>query len=104
MELYYKDLISKDASLDRLVDDLMLVVQGANEFAEAAGVRVPPTKREEIRQHLEKLKQRCHHVKQQAVASAVATDKLLRQYPYSVIGFAFAGGIVAGLLAKKRRG
>jgi len=31
MELYYKDLISEDASLEKLVDDLMLVVQGAND-------------------------------------------------------------------------
>ena len=103
MELYYKDLISKDASLEKLVDDLMLVVQGANEFAEAAGAKIPHPKREEIKYRLEKLKQGCAHIKEQAVASALATDKLLRQYPYSVIGFAFAGGILTGLLAKKRR-
>ena len=104
MELYYKDLISKEASLDKLVEDLMLVVQGANEFAEAAGAQVPHSAREEIRVRLQRLKQGCHHVKEQAISSALATDKLLRQYPYSVIGFAFAGGLVAGLLAKKPRG
>jgi ElaB/YqjD/DUF883 family membrane-anchored ribosome-binding protein len=102
MELYYKDLISKEASLDKLVDDLMLVVQGANEFAEAASARIPHSKREEIRWRLERLKAGCHQIKEQALASALATDKLLRQYPYSVVGFAFAGGLLAGLLAKKR--
>ena len=40
MELYYRDLISKDASLEKLVDNLMLVVQGAEEFAEATGVYI----------------------------------------------------------------
>ena len=48
MELYYKDLISEEASLERLVDDLMLVVQGADQFADASGALSGP-KKEEIR-------------------------------------------------------
>ena len=35
MEVYYKELISADASLDKLVDELTRVVQGADELAEA---------------------------------------------------------------------
>jgi len=46
-ELYYKDLISEDASLEKLVDDLMLLVQGANELAEAAGAKLGPAEQEE---------------------------------------------------------
>jgi len=103
MELYYKDLISKDASLDKLVDDLMLVVQGANEFAEAAGAQVTHSKREEIRQRLEQLKQGCQRIKKQAVKSALAADKVLHQYPYSAMGFAFAIGLGTALLARRRR-
>jgi ElaB/YqjD/DUF883 family membrane-anchored ribosome-binding protein len=103
MELYYKDLISEDASLERLVDDLMLVVQGANEFAEAAGANLPQIKREEIQTHLQRLKESCRRIKEQAVAGAVATDKVLRQHPYSSLGIAFAFGLLTGTLFCRKR-
>ena len=103
MELYYKDLISEDASLEKLVDDLMLVVQGANEFAQAAGATLTQVKREEIHTRLQRLKENCHRIKEQAVAGAIATDKILREHPYSSLGFAFACGLLAGALVSRKR-
>ena len=102
MELYYKDLISEDASLERLVDDLMLVVQGANEFAEAAGASLPQINQEEIHTRLQRLKENCRRIKEQAVAGAVATDKVLRNHPYSSLGLAFACGLLAGTLVSRK--
>lgn len=103
MELYYKDLISEDASLEKLVDDLMLVVQGANEFAEAAGASLTAIKREEIHTKLQRLKESCRKIKEQAFAGAAATDKILRKHPYSSLGFAFACGLLtAALFCRKR--
>jgi ElaB/YqjD/DUF883 family membrane-anchored ribosome-binding protein len=102
MELYYKDLISEDASLEKLVDDLMLLVQGANELAEAAGANLAPEQREEIRTRLARLRDGCLRVKRQMIASALATDKLFRQYPYSTAGFVFAFGLLAGFFAARR--
>ncbi len=98
MELYYKDLISKEASLEKLVDDLMLVVQGANEFAEAAGRGLTPDSRRELTSRLERLKEGCLKVREHARASALAVDKVVRQYPYSCAGFSFAAGLIAGAL------
>ncbi len=103
MELYYKDLISKESSLEKLVDNLMLVVQGAEEFVEAAGGNIARHKREEITHRLQKLKEGCRKVKAQAIASALATDKLLREYPYSFMGFAFAIGLLAGIAVRRSR-
>jgi ElaB/YqjD/DUF883 family membrane-anchored ribosome-binding protein len=103
MELYYKDLISEDASLEKLVDDLMLVVQGANEYAEAAGAGLTQIKRDEIRTRLERLKENCRRIKEQALAGAAATDKILREHPYSSLGFAFVCGLLAGMLVNRRR-
>ena len=37
MEVYFKELISKDSSLDKLVDDLERVVQGADDLAKSIG-------------------------------------------------------------------
>src|SRR5688572_30642172 len=103
MELYYKDLISKDASLEKLVDDLMLLVQGANEIAEAAGATLAGAPAKDLATRLERLKESCQRLKAQAISGARATDKVLRRHPYSSIGFAFAAGMVAGLLLKRSR-
>jgi ElaB/YqjD/DUF883 family membrane-anchored ribosome-binding protein len=98
MEVYYRDLISEDASLEKLVDDLTLVVQGADELAEAAIANLQGKPQEEIAGRLARLKQNCLRVKDQAVAGAVAADKVLRRYPYSSIGFAFGVGLLVGML------
>jgi len=103
MELYYKDLISKDATLEKLVDDLMLLVQGANDFAEAAGAGLPPLPKEEVTSQLRQLKEGCRRLQQQALHSARATDKFLRKYPYSSFGIAFGLGLLAGTLIRSRR-
>jgi ElaB/YqjD/DUF883 family membrane-anchored ribosome-binding protein len=102
MELYYKDLISEDASLEKLVDDLMCVVQGAGEFAEVVGASLETQRREEITARLARLKESCGRVKGHVKASALAADKVLRQYPYSAAGFAFAAGLVAGALLSRK--
>ena len=103
MELYYKDLISEDASLEKLVDDLMMVVQGADEFAQAAGAALGGQATHEITTRLERLKENCRRIEKQAVDSALAVDKVLHQYPYSSVGFAFALGLLAGGYIKRRR-
>jgi ElaB/YqjD/DUF883 family membrane-anchored ribosome-binding protein len=83
------------------VDDLMLVVQGADEFARATGAGLKSEHREEVASLLRRLKEGCQRMRQQAVSSALATDKILHQYPYSFIGFAFAAGLLMGVLAAR---
>jgi len=101
MEVYYKDLISEEASLEKLVDDLMRLVQGADEYAQVASAHLAEHKREEIRTRLARIKEHCQRLKYQAVAGAQATDKLLRQHPYASLGVAFALGFLAGALVIK---
>ena len=103
MELYYKDLISEEASLDKLVDDLMLVVQGASELAEAAESQLTPEHSAEIHTKLETIKEACNRIKQHAVSGVRATDKLLKRYPYSSLGLAFGLGILTAVLVSKAR-
>jgi ElaB/YqjD/DUF883 family membrane-anchored ribosome-binding protein len=102
MELYYRDLISEEASLEKLVDDLMLVVQGANDFAEAATPHLPYARQQEIQTRLQRLKEGCQRIRKQAVSTALATDKLLRRYPYSAFGFAFACGLLLAMLKRRK--
>src|SRR5215469_11210988 len=101
MELYYKDLISEEASLEKLVDNLLLVVQGAEEFAQNANVE--PEQRAEIEGRLAQLKERCGRLKEQAKETARAADKVLRRYPYPSVGVAFAVGVVLGAFMGRRK-
>jgi ElaB/YqjD/DUF883 family membrane-anchored ribosome-binding protein len=103
MEVYYKELISEDASLDRLVDELTRVVQGADELAEAASAHLTPEASQEIHSRMERLKGSCARLKESARAGAVATDKALRQHPYSSLAIAFAVGIFGALLFCRAR-
>ncbi len=98
MELYYKDLISEEASLEKLVDDLLKVVQGVDEFAQATGATLKSQQKEEVTSRLQKLKEGCSRVRQQAVESAAAADRMVHRNPYSVAGIAFGIGLLGGAL------
>jgi ElaB/YqjD/DUF883 family membrane-anchored ribosome-binding protein len=102
MELYYKDLISEEETLDKLVDDLVLVVQGVDELAKAAGVNLPRQPREELAGRLARLKVSCSRLKDRAFAGARATDALVRRHPYASLGIAFAAGLLAGSIRRRR--
>ena len=101
MEVYYKDLISKETSLEKLVDDLAVAVRGADHLAEAVAGHLPARQRQQFKSRLEQFKHSCERLKSQAVVGARAADKTLRQYPYSSIGFAFSLGLLAGTLLKR---
>ena len=103
MELYYKDLISEDASLEKLVDDLMRVVQGVEELAQAAGANPEDFRPEEITSRLTRLKENCRRVKDRTVATAQSADKMVRDHPYAALGWAVALGLLAGALLGRRR-
>jgi ElaB/YqjD/DUF883 family membrane-anchored ribosome-binding protein len=97
MEVYFKDLISKESSLEDLVENLMEVVQGAEEFVEANGSK------EELVSRLARLKESCHRLSEYAAGRARAADKVMRRHPYSSLGFAFASGLAVGILIARRR-
>jgi ElaB/YqjD/DUF883 family membrane-anchored ribosome-binding protein len=96
MELYFKDLISADTSLEKLVDDLSLIVQGADDLANAVGTQLTEQKRQEVTTRLKRLKERCQRLKEQTIAGAHATDKLLRKHPYSSLAVIFGLGFLIG--------
>jgi ElaB/YqjD/DUF883 family membrane-anchored ribosome-binding protein len=103
MELYFKDLISKESTLEKLVDDLSLLVQGADDFAKAVAPNLPREAREEVVSRVDRLKENCQRIKHQAAISARATDKFLRKYHYSSLAAIFALGLVVGTKARSRR-
>ena len=103
MELYFKDLISEEASLEKLVDDLALVVHGADDLVKAVGASLPEESREEVASRLNRLKESCRRLRDQANAGARATDKFLRRNPYSFLGVTFALGFLLGAKFCRRK-
>jgi ElaB/YqjD/DUF883 family membrane-anchored ribosome-binding protein len=104
MELYYKDLISEDTSLEKLVDDLMLAVQGTDKLIATAGNSLDPERKQEILSHLRRLQDYGMEIKRRAVATARQTDQILRRHPYPSIGVALVAGVFTGLLIQRALG
>jgi ElaB/YqjD/DUF883 family membrane-anchored ribosome-binding protein len=95
MEVYFKALISKEASLEKLVDDLERVVQGTDDFAKSIGVNLAEPHTEMARRLLQ-LKERCQRLNREIIAQAQATDRLVRMHPYPFIAVAAVLGLLAG--------
>lgn len=103
MEVYFKDLISEDASLEKLVDDLSLVVQGADDYAKAIGTQISDQARNEVAGRLNNLKENCRRLRNQALRGARATDKMVRANPYPSLAIMFALGLFAGARWLRKR-
>ena len=103
MEVYFKDLISAESSLEKLVDDIAMVVQGVDDFARAVGESLPDEDRNQILHRLNRLKASCAQLKQQIIGGARATDRILRAHPYSAMGTAFALGCLLGVFIPRHR-
>lgn len=97
MELYFKDLISSEASLEKLVEDLSDVVQQeAHDFAQTVGHGMPDQWRIEIERRLDRLRESCRRLKENTIAGVQATDKIVRKNPYWSLGVVAAAALAVG--------
>jgi len=101
MEVYFKELISKDSSLDKLVDDLERVMQGADDLAKSLGPKL--AERPELAQRVQRIKETCTRINEEIVARARATDRFVRKYPYSFVGGALLVGLLVGAKLSSRK-
>jgi ElaB/YqjD/DUF883 family membrane-anchored ribosome-binding protein len=102
MEVYFKELISKDASLDKLVDDLERIVQGADDFAKSLeGTKY--AEHPEIKQRVQRLKETCERINREIIQGAHATDRFVRKNPYYFLGGAMLVGLLVGARFSTRR-
>ena len=94
-----------EASTERLLRDLQSVVRDGEELLRA-GVQDLSEKgvaaRERLAAALEVAKETRRRLEEKAVASAKATDKLVREYPYQSLGAAFGIGLIIGVLVNRR--
>jgi ElaB/YqjD/DUF883 family membrane-anchored ribosome-binding protein len=94
-----------EESTEKLLQDLRAVVHdgeellkaGANELSERGSAA-----RERLTAALEMAKETRRKLEKQALASARATDRIIRQHPYESIGIAFGVGMLLGVLINRR--
>lgn len=102
MEVYFDNLTDKNASLDKLAEDVSLLVQDAEALVQASGAKLSPRSKAVLENALERVKTRGERVKQQALAGARATDRIIRQHPYQALGVIFGLGVLLGCLLKRK--
>ena len=102
MEVYFENLTAEDASLDKLAEDVSLLLQDAEALVQASGANLPKEAKAELERTLAQVKTRGERIKQQALAGARATDRVIRQHPYQSLGIVFGLGILLGALLKRK--
>ena len=102
MEVYFKNLTSEEISTEKLVEDLTTLVEDAEQLVRATSATLGEASRQELMTALQRLKARAQQVRQRAVASARATDRLIRDNPYRSLAVVFGLGMLAGIIVHRR--
>lgn len=91
---------------DKLVKDLRLVVQDAEDLIRAtAGEVNEKTKqaRARLSQTLEKAKESAMVLQEKAAEKAKVADEVIRRHPYESMGVAFGLGLLLGVIVNRGR-
>jgi ElaB/YqjD/DUF883 family membrane-anchored ribosome-binding protein len=102
MEVYFKNLTAEGIATDRLVEDLQSLVEDTETLLRQTGVALAEESREQLFTNLEKAKACTAKLKAQAAAGVRATDRIIRDHPYSSLGLIFLTGLGLGFLAGRR--
>lgn len=102
MEVYFDNLTAENASLEKLAEDVTLLLQDAEALVQASGGELSESSKVELENALERVKSRGQRIKQQALAGVRATDRVIRRYPYQSLSVVFGLGFLLGALLKRR--
>jgi len=94
-----------EESTEKLLEDLKAVVHDGEELLRATAQDLGErglAARERLAAALEVAKETRRRLQERAVASAQATGRLIREYPYQSIGIAFGVGMLFGILVNRR--
>jgi ElaB/YqjD/DUF883 family membrane-anchored ribosome-binding protein len=92
-------------STQKLLHDLRQVVQDGEEVLRAGAHELGEkgvAARAKLAAALDSAKETARKLQEKTIASAKATDKVIREHPYQSIGIAFGIGIVVGLLINRK--
>ncbi len=94
-----------EQSTEKLLRDLKAVVHDGEDLLRAGAQDLSErgmAARERLAAALEVAKETRRKIEEKAVASAKATDRLVREYPYQSIGAAFGIGLLIGVVLNRK--
>lgn len=107
METVFEDMEQARGEVPRekVREDLRALVRDAEELLKAtAGDMTDRAKeaRSRLADALEKAKATCQRLEERTIATAKATDRVIRAHPYESIGVAFGVGLLIGVLVARK--
>ena len=102
MEVYFENLTAENAPLEKLAEDVSLLMQDAEALVKASGGNLSEATRVQLEATLARIKTRGERLKHQALAGARATDRVIRQHPYQSMGVALGLGVLVGVLLRRK--
>ena len=102
METFFKNMSAEEGTKRRLVQDLVTLVNDAEDLVKATGGDLAEKSKEEIMQALERVKASCRRLEEQAASGFRAADDYVRSHPYESLGIAVGVGILAGVLLNRK--
>jgi ElaB/YqjD/DUF883 family membrane-anchored ribosome-binding protein len=105
MDFLKSEQFMQAASPEKLIRDFKVVLQDAEELIKATAGDIEDKTREaraKLAGALVVAKDTCSKLEETVLAGAQATNDLVRGHPYESIGLAFAIGLLAGVLVKRR--
>ena len=98
MEVYFDNLTDDTVAVEKLVQDVSSLVENAEQLVQASGANLTEPAKAELAKAMEQVKTRAQRIKEQALSSARATDRIVRRYPYQSLGVVFGAGVLLGVL------
>jgi ElaB/YqjD/DUF883 family membrane-anchored ribosome-binding protein len=96
---------SIEDSTEKLLQDVKQVVQDGEELLRAGAGELGEkgkAARARLAAALESAKETGRRLQEKTIASAKATDKVIREHPYQSIGIAFGIGLLIGVLVNRK--
>lgn len=94
-----------NAPRDRVKEDLRSLVKDAEALLKVTADDMSDKAKEartRLGEALERAKATCHRLEEKTVATAKATDKVIRGHPYEAMGIAFGVGLLVGVLVTRK--
>ena len=102
METYFKNMTAEEGTKRRLVQDLVTLVNDAEDLVKATGGDLAEKSKEEIMEALERVKASCRRLEEQAASGIRVADQYVRSHPYESLGIAVGLGLLAGVLLNRK--
>src|SRR5512136_1394885 len=99
------DKALNEVSKEKIKNDLKVLVHDAEDLMRVTASDLGEKAREaraKLSATLESAKATCKRLEEKTIATAKATDRVIREHPYQSIGIAFGLGLLIGVLVNRK--